>query len=90
MAGQRILGSDVSEVRGLRRFRPSGDSRGICPVRTRKLSFKFSIGTSAWLIVTRSYHSGRKRLNLRDEWKAVVDPTRRNTKLAREGQVTGH
>jgi len=29
---------------GLRRFRPFGDSRGICRVRTPKLSFKFSIG----------------------------------------------
>jgi hypothetical protein len=28
----------------MRRFRPFGDSRGICRVRTPKLSFKFSIG----------------------------------------------
>jgi len=27
----------------MRRFRPFGDNRGICRVRTPKLSFKFSI-----------------------------------------------
>ena len=73
-------------VRALKQYRITND---IVVVRdgVEALEYLFCTGTYATRDPKPPF--GRKGSNFRNEWKAVVDPIRRNRKLAPEGQVSG-